>query len=145
MYITLNEQNIIVNVTKVQDRLSLYLTYDSDNILELYEIFHPNNTPEIVLHDETNGGITSAIYANHRILAFHIMEHNNIQIDLQVDPIEISEAQRISETLQVQLQEMVENNAVINEILNMIANHEERLYALEPHPEADDGSGDDEE
>lgn len=146
MYIYINEDVVPVSLLQSGERLSLSFTnIQEKTLLELYQLFQPDTTPEIVIYDETQGGITSAIYANHKILALHLMNNNSISIDLQVDPLEISEARRISEALQAQLQEMVENNEVISEILTMLANHEERLYALEPHPEEDDGSGDDEE
>jgi hypothetical protein len=49
-----------------------------------------------------------------------------------VDPLEISEARRLSEALAVQVQEALENNNVLDEILAMLADHENRIKALEP-------------
>lgn len=144
MYIYINEQIIPVSLSQSGDRLTLSFENIQDNdFLELYKLFQPESTPEIVLYDETQNNITSAIYANHRVIAFHLMEAGIIQIDLQVDPLEISEARRISETLQAQLQEMVENNVVLNEILTMLADHEARLQALEPPIDNEDEEGDD--
>lgn len=130
MYIILNEQQIFVNTAQSGDRLSLSFT--SDNLLEMYEAFQPNTLPEITLYDEEKGGITAAIYANHRVLSVHAYDNGYIQVDLQIDPLEISEARRLSEALAVQVQEALENNNVLDEILAMLADHENRIKALEP-------------
>ena len=132
MYIQINNEPVSVSIAYSADRLSLNFTAITDNLLDLYELFQPNTMPEITVYDEINGNITSAIYANHKVVAFHIMDQHQVQIDLQVDPLEIGEARRISETLQAQLQDMIENNVVLNEMLTMLADHEERIKALEP-------------
>ena len=130
MYIILNEQQIFVNTAQSGDRLSL--SFISSDLAEMYTAFQPNTLPEITLYDESKGGITSAIYANHRVLSIHGYDDGRIQVDLQIDPLEISEARRLSEALAVQVQEALENNNVLDEILAMLADHENRIKALEP-------------
>lgn len=130
MYIILNEQQIFVNTAQSSDRLSL--SFVSSDLAEMYTAFQPNTLPEITLYDESKGGVTSAIYANHRVLSIHGYDDGRIQVDLQIDPLEISEARRLSEALAVQVQEALENNNVLDEILAMLADHENRIKALEP-------------
>lgn len=130
MYILLNEQQIFVNTTQSGDRLSL--SFISSDLVGMYMAFQPNTLPEITLYDESKGGVTSAIYANHRVLSIHGYDNGRIQVDLQIDPLEISEARRLSEALAVQVQEALENNNVLDEILAMLADHENRIKALEP-------------
>lgn len=130
MYIILNEQQIFVNTAQSGDRLSL--SFISSDLAEMYTAFQPNTLPEITLYDESKGGVTSAIYANHRVLSIHGYDNGRIQVDLQIDPLEVSEARRLSEALAVQVQEALENNNVLDEILAMLADHENRIKALEP-------------
>lgn len=127
MYIKLNNKDIGVSVMKTDDKLSLSMN-NIENVMELYTAFAPQSLPTIQLYKD---GRTVEVYENHRVLGFHINPYGAVQIDLQVDPLEVSKAIELTEELATQKETALANESVLDEILELLAAQEERIAFLE--------------
>ena len=127
MKIRIGEQEVEVAVVKDGQTLCLGL-YGQTDIVEVYSAFQPNAMPEITIYDDE--GHTNAIYANHKVTQVAWNE-NNIQVNLLVDPLEVSEATRIREEMGEQEESAAVSDDAIAELAELLAGLEERVTALE--------------
>lgn len=134
MYIKLNNQDIGVSVMKTDDKLSLSMN-GIENTMDLYAAFAPSLMPTIQLYKD---GHTVEVYENHRVIGFHINPYGAVQIDLQVDPLEVSKAIELTEELETQKAAALVNETVMDEILALLAAQEARIAYLESQQPAEE-------
>lgn len=128
MKIKLNDEYINVGLAKDNDTLSVILLGVTD-VAAVYAAFAPGLMPEIVIYDDELK--TSAIYANHKITAVYWHE-NDIQVNLQVDPLEVSAAIRLTEEMNMEKETSSVSEDAIAELAALLADLEMRVTALEP-------------
>ena len=136
MYIVLNgKQYRLFATNKSQSSLGLIFNNEYD-VMELYSALTPNSVPTIIIyHDD---GTIFESYANNRVIGFNMSE-DQITITLQVDPLEVSAADRLQNAIDVQNENIEVSDAAIAELAEYIASLEERIAALEDALEEGEG------
>lgn len=127
MKIKINGQFYETGVVRNGNNLSLGIVGVED-IAAVYASFAPNLMPEIVLYDDKH--VTSAIYANHRVTGV-AWNPDNVQVNLVVDPLEVSEATRINDAIAEQNENANISDNAIADLAELVASLEERISALE--------------
>lgn len=127
MKIHVNGRNIQCGITKDGDKLGLVLLGET-SVAEIYNAFLPATMPEITILDDA--GSVISVYANHRILGAH-WGQDRVQIDLQVEPLEATEAEEIRARIDAQEANTAGDEDAIAELAAIIADLEERVETLE--------------
>lgn len=127
MQIQINGRNLPCSIVRSGDRMSIAVMGET-SVREIYNAFLPETMPDVtILNDE--GGV-EAVYINHRITSVHWSDAN-VQVDLQVDPLERTEARTLSARMDEQEAGSAVDEGAIEELAGLMAELSERVSTLE--------------
>lgn len=127
MKINVNGRYMPCGLVRDGDRMSVVLIGEA-NIRDVYNAFSPDAMPNVTLLDDNDAVI--AVYENHRITGVHWGEAQT-QVDLQVDPLEETEATRLTARMDEQEAGTAVDEEAIEELAGIIADLSARVTALE--------------
>lgn len=123
-------QNITVNLLTSKDRLTMEFETNS-TASEVLDAFSGDSLRQVTINNDD--GTVNSIYANHRVTEVHVQNTTPrvVSVTMQVDPLEVTEAQKLTEAVEAQKESGSVSEEAIVELADMITELEERVTALE--------------
>lgn len=127
MKVKIDDQLVSCGLVMDGDNLNIGLIGISD-LGSVYQNFTPSSMPQVMVYDDNDELI--AIYANRKVTGVY-WSNDNIQVSMQVDPVEISELDRVMEALNEQSENSTVNEDAIAELAEIIADMDSRIEVME--------------
>lgn len=127
MKVKIDDQLVNCGLVMDGENLNIGLIGISD-LGSVYQNFTPASMPQVMVYDDNDELI--AIYANRKVTGVY-WSKDNIQVSMQVDPVEISELDRVMEALNEQSENSTVNEDAIAELAEIIADIDSRIEVME--------------